>query len=295
MVKTYGEAYRTVKALLTGEEGERAGSTARELLSFASGHSAAALMGMFCEPIETEVYERCLSAAERVLRAEPLAYILGKWSFYGLELTVTPDVLIPRDDTMAVVDLALERAHILPEEPKLLDLCTGSGCIGLALADRLPQAQVLLCDISEKALEVARCNALQLGLGGSVSCLCLDVLQTSPFAAEAFDLIISNPPYITGEEMKQLQRSVAEYEPHCALYGGEDGLVFYRAIAKNYYGALRNGGYLCFEFGQGQETDVCRILMQSGYDVLELRKDYGNIVRAVIAQKKERNHENGNG
>ena len=104
-----------------------------------------------------------------------------------------------------------------------------------------------------------------------------------------FDLIISNPPYITAEEMKGLQRSVLEHEPHMALYGGEDGLDFYKAICANYDAALRPGGYLAFEFGMGQEDAVCWILQANDYEILQLRKDSGQITRAVIAKKKERN------
>ena len=110
-----------------------------------------------------------------------------------------------------------------------------------------------------------------------------------------FDLLISNPPYVTGPEMETLQRSVRDYEPHLALYGGPDGLDFYRAIAVNYTAALKPGGFLCLEFGQGQEDAVCWILEAYDYEVLQLKRDAGNITRAVLAQKKERNDEDGNG
>ena len=137
MVKTYGEVYRRVKDLLRDEEGPQAAFTARELLSHVSGYSAASLMAMQNIYISDEISQAYFAAAGRILAGEPLAYILGKWSFYGLDLTVTPDVLIPRDDTMAVVDLTLEHRYELPANPRILDLCTGSGCIGLALASKM--------------------------------------------------------------------------------------------------------------------------------------------------------------
>lgn len=289
MVKTYGELYRYVKHLLREEEGDRAAFTARELLCFVTGYEPAAIMGMQSIYAAQETAQKYLDLANRVLEGEPLAYILGRWSFYGLDLTVVPGVLIPRDDTMAVVELALEQKDDLPQNPRILDLCTGTGCIGLALASQLKDARVTLADLSPVALRVAKKNTTDLRLTGRVSCIQADVTAPASRFLGQFDLIVSNPPYITGEEMKTLQRSVREYEPHMALYGGEDGLDFYRAIVKNYTAALKPGGFLCMEFGQGQENAVCWILEDYEYTVLQLRKDSGGITRAVLAQKKERN------
>ena len=288
MVKTYGEIYREVKQSLKAEEGDRAAFTARELLSHVSGYASATLMGMQSLYISEHIAKQYLAAAGRVLAGEPLAYVLGKWSFYGLELTVTPDVLIPRDDTMAVVDLALEQRDRLPQNPRILDLCTGSGCIGLAIASKMKDARVTLCDLSSDALKIAKRNVSDLKLSGRVTCLQADVLQPASDFLGKFDLLISNPPYITAEDMKSLQRSVRDYEPHMALYGGQDGLDFYRGILRNYADALKPGGFLCFEFGIGQEKEICRLLKENNFIVQELRKDTGDIIRAVLAQKKER-------
>lgn len=295
MVRTYGELYRHLKYILQEEEGVMAPNTARELISFVTGYDPAALMGMQSIYASEDTSKRVLELAGRILAGEPLAYILGKSSFCGLELTVTPDVLIPRDDTMAVVELALEQRFALPKAPRILDLCTGSGCIGLALASQLKDARVTLADISPKALKIAKKNAADLRLTGRVSCLQADALQPASRFLGQFDLLISNPPYVTGPEMETLQRSVRDYEPHLALYGGQDGLDFYRSIAVNYTAALKPGGFLCLEFGQGQEDAVCWILEAYDYEVLQLKRDAGNITRAVLAQKKERNDEDGNG
>ena len=293
MVKTYGEIYREVKRILRDEEGDQAALTARELLSHVSGYSTAALMGMQEIYISEQVAEQYLACAGRILAGEPLAYVLGKWSFYGVELTVTPDVLIPRDDTMTVVDLALEQRGQLPKNPRILDLCTGSGCIGIAIASKIKDARVTLCDLSSAALKIAKKNVTDQKLSGRVTCLQADVLQPASDFLGKFDLIVSNPPYITTEEMKTLQRSVRDYEPALALWGGEDGLDFYHAIVRNYTGALKPGGFFCFEFGLGQETEICRLLKENNFIVRELRKDTGDIIRAVLAQKKERYDNNG--
>lgn len=292
MVKTYGDLYRDLRTILQEEEGPQAPVTARALISFVTGHDPAAILGMQSIFAAEETVDRCMELAGRMLAGEPLAYLLGQWSFYGLDLTVTPDVLIPRDDTMAVVDLALERR--LPRSPRILDLCTGSGCIGLTLASRIPDARVTLADLSAPALKIAKKNAADLRMSGRVSCIQADVMEPASRFLGQFDLIISNPPYITRAEMAQLQRSVRDYEPRMALDGGEDGLDFYRAIAANYTAALKPGGFLCLEFGQGQEEAVCWILEACEYEILELRRDTGMIVRAVLAKKKERNDEDGN-
>jgi len=294
MVKTYGEIYRRARYALEKEEGEQAAFTARELLSYITGRPQAALMAMQSLYVPEETERQYMQLTERVLHGEPLAYIIGKWDFYGMTLTVTPDVLIPRDDTMAVVDLALEQP--LPEAPRILDLCTGSGCIGLALAQRIKDAKVTLADLSPEALKIAKKNVTDHQLSGRVTCISADATKPAARFLGQFDLIISHPPYITAAEMEQLQRSVRDYEPHMALYGGEDGLEFYRAICTNFDAALRPGGYLALEFGMGQEEAVCQILREHDYEVLQLREDSGQIIRAVIAKKKERNqdYEEGN-
>ena len=286
MVKTYGELYRDLRYILQEEEGPNAARTARDIIGFVAGFESLSVLKMQSIYASEETCRRCLDLAGRMLAGEPLAYILGKWSFYGLELTVTPDVLIPRDDTMAVVELALEQKNDLPSNPRILDLCTGSGCIGLAIASQMKDARVTLVDVFSKALKIAKKNTTDLKLTARVSCIQADAMQPASKFLGQFDMIVSNPPYITRQEMLSLQRSVRDYEPHLALFGGEDGLDFYRAIVSNYTAALKPGGFLCFEFGMGQEDAVCWILEAFEYDVLALKKDAGGIIRAVVARKK---------
>ena len=141
-----------------------------------------------------------------------------------------------------------------------------------------------LADISQEALQVARKNAVAQKLSGRVSCVQADALsEPAPFLGK-FDMIMSNPPYITKQEMLELPASVKDYEPHLALYGGEDGLDLYRSIASKYRNALRPNGYLCFEFGEGQGDAVCQILEDNGYTILERTRDYNDRERAVMAQ-----------
>ena len=285
MVKQYGELYLDARrALLETEDAQTAGMMARHLLCRFSGKSQEAILADRDLYASEEVCKQMHSAVLRLLEGEPLAYVLGEWEFYGLNLRVTPDVLIPRDDTCAVAELAIRKALFLQQDPRILDLCCGSGCIGLAVASRVKDAKVTLADLSMNALAVAKENTALNHLTGRVRCVQADATKKAPAFLGKYDLIVSNPPYITGEEMQALPHSVRDYEPHMALYGGEDGLSFYRAISENYASALKPGGFLCFEFGMGQGDDVCRILEDNGYTILERTRDYNDRERAVLAQ-----------
>ncbi len=285
MVKTYAQLYLDARRLLmASEDAQTAALTARELICHASGKSREQVLAQKEQYASEDVCAAVDFAVHRVLSGEPLAYIIGQWEFFGLPLYVDKNVLIPRDDTCAVTNLTIQKALFLGKDPRILDLCTGTGCIGLAIASRVKDARVTLGDISRNALAVAKKNITCNHLSGRVSCIQTDALgQPSKFLGK-FDLIVSNPPYITSQEMEELPASVKNYEPHLALHGGDDGLLFYRAIAKNYRTALKPGGFLCFEFGMGQGDDVCAILEENGYTILERTRDYNDRERAVLAQ-----------
>ena len=293
MVKTYGEIYRQICRLLEFEEDINPAFVARELMAHVTEKTPAQIIAMDRIYASEENAEQIMALANRVLSGEPLAYVIGKWDFGGRTYCVTPDVLIPRDDTMALVELAL--AAPLPQPCRILDLCTGSGCIGITLAMQLPEARVTLADLSVQALKVAKKNVAEHHLSARVACMSADALSPAPRILGQYDLIVSNPPYVTADEMKTLEPSVRDHEPHMALDGGDDGLDFYRAIPVCYANALRPGGVLCFEFGMGQADSVCAILEEYDYEVLRLKKDLRGITRAVMAKKKERESENGNG
>lgn len=285
MVKTYGCLYQdTRRALLETETPEDAGVLARMLICHVSGKDHARFLADRDLYAGEDIVEGVDNGLKRLLAGEPIAYILGQWEFYGLPMMVSPKVLIPRDDTCAVAELAIKQALFLDKDPRILDLCCGTGCIGLAVASRVKDAKVTLADVSLEALAVAKENAALNKLTGRVRCVQADALKPAfPFLGK-FDLIVSNPPYITAQEMLELPVSVKDYEPHLALFGGEDGLDFYRSIVKNFAPALKPGGFLCFEFGMGQGDDVCRILEMNGYTILERTRDYNDRERAVLAQ-----------
>ena len=285
MVKQYANLYLDARrALLSQEDPDTAGMIARHLVCHCTGKTPEYILS------HGEIYasqEACYQVddlVDRLLQGEPLAYVLGEWEFYGLPMYVSKDVLIPRDDTCAVAELAIKKALFLDQDPRVLDLCCGSGCIGLAVASRVKDAKVTLADLSQDALNVAKKNVQLNKMSGRVRCIRADATLEPPTFLGKFDMIVSNPPYITGQEMLELPASVKDYEPHMALFGGEDGLSFYRAIAKNFRKALKPNGYLCFEFGMGQGDDVCRILEENGFTVLERTKDFNERERAVLAQ-----------
>lgn len=284
-MKTLSVLYsETRRALQSTETAADAGRIARDLICTLTGRSRESVLAGGDVPVDAETCRAVEQAAARLLAGEPLAYVLGEWEFYGLPLSVTPDVLIPRDDTCAVTALALRQAIFLRQNPRILDLCTGSGCIGLALASRIPDAKVTLADVSREALAVAKQNINRNRLSARVSCVQADALESAPQFLGKFDLIVSNPPYITDAEMAELPHSVRDYEPHLALCGGSDGLRFYRAIAKNYAAALKAGGFLCLEFGMGQGDAVCAILQENGFTILERSRDDNDRERAVLAR-----------
>ena len=200
-----------------------------------------------------------------------LCYVSGK----SQEQIIADREMYANQDICAAMEGAVQR---------VLDLCTGSGCIGLAIANRVKDARVTLADVSRDALAVAKKNITRHKLSARVSCVQADALQPASSFLGKFDMIVSNPPYITAKEMTELEACVRDFEPEMALYGGEDGLDFYRAIVKNYTSALKPGGFLCFEFGMGQGDDVCDILVKNGYTVLERVQDFNERERAVLAQ-----------
>ena len=282
---TYGELYLQTRAcLLATESPEAAGPMARDLVSTLSGMTQETFLAEKNSPVSEEICLKVDTALTRLRKGEPLPYVLGEWTFYGLPMYVSPDVLIPRDDTCALAEMAIHKGLFLDKDPRILDLCCGSGCIGLALASRLKDARVTLGDLSQEALAVARKNIQRNHMGGRVSCVKLNAMEAPPPFLGKFDMIVSNPPYVTAAEMEELPSSVKNYEPHMALYGGRDGLDFYRAITEGYCSVLKPGGFLCYEFGMGQGDAVCAILEENGFTVLERTLDYNDRERAVLAQ-----------
>lgn len=252
----------------------------RELVCCASGKTREALSrdGRLYVPESVEQQVRRL--AERHLAGEPVAYLIGEWEFYGLPLDISESVLIPRPDTEVLVDRALTYLKTVAE-PRVLDLCAGSACIGLALAKNAPESHVVLGELDEGALRICRQNIRRNDLTGRVVSLQLDAREKPPAHLGEFDCIVSNPPYIPDGDIAELDASVRDYEPHLALRGGTDGLDFYRAIAGHWTAALRVGGRLLFEVGIGQADEVLRIMRGVGFGDLEITPDLNGIPRVV--------------
>ena len=285
MVKQYGQLYLDTRhALLETEDAQTAGMMARQLLCHFSGKSPEAILADRDLYASEQVCRDMSRAVRRLLDGEPLAYVLGEWEFYGLPLRVTPDVLIPRDDTCAVAELAIRKALFLEQDPRILDLCCGSGCIGLAIASRVKDAKVTLADLSMEALAIAKENTGLNRLGGRVRCVQADATKKAPAFLGKYDMIVSNPPYLTAAEMEQLQPEVAQ-EPAMALEAGEDGLVFYRALAQHYKNALCPGGALVLEIGWQQREAVTALLAENGWAEIRCIQDFGGNDRCVTARR----------
>lgn len=217
-------------------------------------------------------------------KRRPIAHILGRQPFLGLDIEVTPDVLIPRPETEELV-LECERLvkTLGAPSPKVVDLGTGSGCIAIALAQLLPQAVVFATDISEKALKLAEKNALAHHVGQRVRFVREDLFSEKQNLRGWADLVVSNPPYIPSKEVDRLEPEVL-MEPRLALDGGKDGLDAIRAVAAASSRLLKSGGLLALEFGRGQGPAVSALLSDAGYKHVVLKKDAQGVERFAAAK-----------
>ena len=281
MAITYNNLYLDIRQQLRKSGIEAATLEARELVCFGTGKSREQLQrdgGLYAAP-ETERQVRDL--VDRHLAGEPVAYLIGEWEFYGLPLDISRDVLIPRPDTEVLAEQAI--GYIKTQgECRVLDLCAGSGCIGLAVASQASQTRVILGEYSDGALKICRQNIRRNGLSGRVVPMQVDALEKPGKALGEFQCIVSNPPYIPQADIDGLDVSVKDYEPHLALDGGEDGLDFYRSISEKWKDALVPGGRLYFEVGIGQADEVLRIMRAQGFGDIQIVKDLHDIPRVVF-------------
>lgn len=281
MADIYNNLYLDARRELRKAGVEQAQLEARELLCFAADKTREQFLRDLQLYASDAVCARFRELLSRRLAGEPVAYIIGEWEFYGLTLDICRDVLIPRPDTETVVERALAYLGEKEGPVRILDLCAGSGCIGLALAHHYPASTVVLADWSEDALRVSRQNIRRCGMSGQVSTARVNAMEAPPALLSEFDLIVCNPPYIPTGDLEGLDRSVKAYEPHMALDGGEDGLDFYRAIAQKWKIALNAGGKLIFEIGYDQAPDVEAIMSANGYTDIQSTKDPGDHWRVV--------------
>lgn len=280
MPTTYNNLYLDIRRQLKQAGCPGASLEARELVCCGSGKSREEFFRDAPLYVTPETEDAIRGLVQRHLNGEPVAYLIGEWEFYGLPLDVNESVLIPRIDTEV---LAREAIGYLSGQGKcrVLDLCAGSGCIGLALAANCPDCRVLLGDISEGAVRICRQNIRRNNLTGQVTVMQLDALQPPPKAIGEFRCIVSNPPYIPRADVDALEDSVKNFEPHLALDGGEDGYDFYSAIIRNCRGALLPGGRLYFEVGIGQADTVLRMMRAEGFGDINIVPDTQGIPRVV--------------
>lgn len=283
MALTVNDIYMEVRRALKRADISMPELEARELTAFVCGADKKRHADWGYRYLDDETVARARALTERRLNGEPLAYLIGEWDFYGLTFLVTPDVLIPRSDTEPLCEQAIARAQAIVC-PRVLDLCCGSGCIGVALLHAVDDARVFAADVSEAALTVARENARRLGVSGRFFGVRADALGQPPEQLQGFHMMVCNPPYITGPEMAALDRSVADYEPHLALYGGADGLDFYRAIAAHWTGVMLPGGTMFFECGWKQAAQVASLFEEAGFMDIVIEEDYAGVRRVVVVR-----------
>jgi release factor glutamine methyltransferase len=239
----------------------------------------------FNRPLSEAEASDTRSLVKRRGQREPLQYLLGSTSFCGLEIEVNPHVLIPRPETEFLAErawtLLKERADETP--PLVLDLCTGSGCLAIAIASHCPSAMIHAIDISDKALDVARRNAQRHGFADRIMFFQGDVFHAPPRDAK-FDLIVSNPPYIPTADVSTLQPEVRDHEPMGALDGGPDGLSIIRRIANEAPGHMLPGGWLALEFSDGQGDALRKLFALPPWTEVSIEKDFSRRERILIAR-----------
>ena len=284
MPKTYNELYLQARRAFREAGIASYSLEARLLLCHATGKTQEKLMQDMQFYTSDAVAAEVERLMQRRLAGEPVAYITGSWEFCGLPMEITPDVLIPRMDTELLAETAVSILKARQADARALDLCTGSGCIGCAVAHALPGVRVVMADVSPQALRVAKRNVLLNNLNPRVTCIEADATKAPPMLVGSFDLVVSNPPYIPTTDIWTLDPSVRDHEPLWALDGGADGLDFYRAILKHWKGVIREGGALLFEVGIHQAEEVKKLMLLAGLKNVEGIFDTGGVERVVVGR-----------
>jgi release factor glutamine methyltransferase len=266
--------------LRSGQHPDRARRDGETLLLHVVQRNRAFLMAHGREELDVAHAERCAELLDRRTAGEPIQYILGEAEFYGLPFHVTHDVLIPRPETEHLVEKALELAARY-RQPRIADVGTGSGAIAVALAYQLPDARITAIDLSSRALNIAQENAALNGVEERLRFLQGDLV--APVASEQFDIVVSNPPYVSSADRESLDLEVRNYEPAEALFAGEDGLDVYRRLIPAACAVLVPGGALVLEIGYGQEKGIRELLSGSGFEQIASLVDLQGIPRVVAS------------
>jgi release factor glutamine methyltransferase len=258
------------------------------LLAESCGCQRIELYTRFSEPVSEEVRTRFREMVKRRAEGTPVAYLLGRREFYSLSFAVTPDVLIPRPETEFAVIAVLDHLKHRPAEappPRIVDVGTGSGAIAIAVAKHAPSALITAVDVSPKALQVARSNAEAHGVPERIDLVESDLLNALPAGAH-FDIVVSNPPYVSRAELEQLSPEVRDHEPHLALVSGETGMEVIARLIPQAAERLSPGGWLIMEISPMIEAQVRELLTSDGgWESIQVKKDLAQLARIVEARK----------
>ena len=279
---TIFEAYNKTKKELAAAGIEDYVFEAKQILRHITGFSNVQIISNPHKKLSLFEENNLTAIIKQRLIRYPLQYIIGEWGFYGGNFKVGPGVLVPRADTETLIDIALEFLKDR-EKSQVCDLCAGSGCIGITVAREKSDSFVTAVEKYEEALRYARENA-KLNGTENIEFILGDVFEGAG-AERQYDLILSNPPYIPPEEMKEISPE-AKFEPGTALLGGEDGLDFYRAIIKGYKASLVDGGMMAFEVGMGEAEAVAELMKNQGFCDIGTRQDAAGIERVVFGTVK---------
>ena len=263
--------------------------SAELLLSYVLGLKRIELYTQFDRPVTGQQLDLLHGLVKQASQKEPIPYIVGKTEYYSLELNVTDDCMIPRPETELLVERAIEFLRSRTGKQFVCDLCTGSGCIAVAIAQNYPDCQIIATDICDAALSVAAKNVEKHRLKKRIGLLCGDLFDPimPQLDVEKFDLIVCNPPYISAAEFERLDKNVKDYEPKLALFAGDDGLDIYRRIVERVKQFLKPDAALMLEIGYNQGQAVKQLLEQAGcFGEITIEKDFHGNARIVIAKKR---------
>ncbi|MBR4072319.1 MAG: peptide chain release factor N(5)-glutamine methyltransferase [Clostridia bacterium] len=282
MAESIFEAYNKIKKELAAAGIEDCVFEAKQIIKHITGYSNAQILSHYNDKLTAFQQNNITAIIKQRLIRYPLQYIIGSWGFYGREFAVGPGVLIPRADTEFLID-ACKELLVGKASPEIIDLCTGSGCVGITLGCEYPKANVMLVEKFPEATRYAYKNIIDNGAenvllteGDIFEGVCTD---------KKYDLIVSNPPYISDSEMETVSPEV-KFEPETALKGGRDGLDFYRVILEKYTTCLNLGGGVAFEVGIGEAAAVAELMKNAGIENVKIKQDLNGIDRVVFGTLK---------
>jgi len=287
LASTYHDLRLDARRALEQAGVEAADFESWQIVSAASGKTREELLRDETLYVNDELVRQVASMVARRRREEPLAYVLGEWSFHHLDFFVDKTALIPRIDTEILADLAISYLRQIPGNTRVLDLCAGTGCLGITIASAVKTARSVLVELADGPLDLCKRNIRRHKLTGRVVHLKGDVTLPPSPALGQFDVVVCNPPYIATGEIPYLDPSVKDYEPMMALDGGPDGLTFYRSVIDLWKPALKPGGTLLFEVGIDQAKPVATLMARAGYQKILITRDTNKIERVVSGRRPQ--------